>query len=410
MLTSDLLQVKVSKKGITPKYIEPDNAETLALAATLIGIFESSLGRPRRELHQGLEAYLGTGTAFLLHRGLSKLLEDRCEFETQAELEPAILRRHVFEAAAEAYREESAGRLDRLAVLERVAASLEGQLSTVENIERSLWADLKEEQILAQFKRCSPEWLVDRYNVALAQAVLLRAVRLKIHIAGETPQRYREIFRSLKFHRLLYRVEERSAEGCRLVLDGPLSLFKSSNRYGLQMASFLPALLHASGWELEAEVLWGKKRVSKRFQLSSQDGLRSHTVSKGQWRPDEIEWFEGQFAKLGSEWRLSTEAEVVDLGKQGVLIPDYSFRWGDTDLVAHLEILGFWRRGAVQSRLKVLRELGPAHLILAISKELRVDDEDIEGLASEVYVFRTTPIAREVLERLEAIRESAGTE
>ena len=37
-------------------------------------------------------------------------------------------------------------------------------------------------------------------------------------------------------------------------------MFKSSGRYGLQMASFLPTLLHFDHWSLTADLLWGKKR------------------------------------------------------------------------------------------------------------------------------------------------------
>ena len=57
-------------------------------------------------------------------------------------------------------------------------------------------------------------------------------------------------------------------------------------------------------------------------------------------------------------------------------------------------------RGAVESRLKLLRQHGPQNLILALSKSLNVDEEALEEVPAEVYVFRSAPIAREVLKIL----------
>ena len=37
-------------------------------------------------------------------------------------------------------------------------------------------------------------------------------------------------------------------------IDGPLSLFSATTKYGLQVALFLPALLHCQDFRLEAEV------------------------------------------------------------------------------------------------------------------------------------------------------------
>ncbi len=72
-----------------------------------------------------------------------------------------------------------------------------------------------------------------------------------------------------------------------------------------------------------------------------------------------------------------------------------------------MEILGFWRRGAVESRLELLRRHGPRNVILAVSRELRVDEETAD-LPGELYTFRTVPVAREVHECLERILADQG--
>ena len=62
-------------------------------------------------------------------------------------------------------------------------------------------------------------------------------------------------------------------------IDGPLSLFSATTKYGLQVALFLPALLHCQDFRLEAEVRWGPRREPRSFLLDSRDGLVSHQAT-----------------------------------------------------------------------------------------------------------------------------------
>ncbi|MEM7584844.1 MAG: DUF790 family protein [Acidobacteriota bacterium] len=428
MLTSDLVQTRVYRKEVRPRYIDAEDEANLALARELIDLFAAHEGSSRRELEGELRELLGTGTEFLLHRSLAKLLFDRSTFETSAQVEPELLRGAVFEAAAVAYRSAEPAtetppeaeapedgdepsqdeavdgarrfQFDRNAVLQSVAG--EHELSTLQ-VEEGLYADLKSEQILSDWKPCRPAWLLDRYNVALAQGVLYRAVELEIRIDGGSIQRHRELFRKIKFFQLMHRVEGDAEDGYTIRLDGPMSVFRASGRYGLQMASFLPTLLHFERWSLKAKLAWGKKRRELGFRLSPATGLRPINRSTGQWQPEELSWLPEQFDKLATDWRISTEAELVDLDGRGVLVPDFVFEHPN-GLRVFMEVFGFWNRGAISSRLELLREHGPQHLILALSKQLATGREDLADLPAEIYVFRASPIARKVLKLLEQLR------
>ncbi|MEO1086636.1 MAG: DUF790 family protein, partial [Acidobacteriota bacterium] len=243
MLTSDLVLARVYKKKVRPRFVSDRDPELLELAGGLIEAFAEHRGEPRHRLDTELGELLGTGTDFQLHRGLAKLLFDRCEFEAAAPVEPEQLRGQVFAEAAAAYRVDTEDvqpfQFDRAAVLEAAAGRLE---VNVEAIEQGLYADLKAEQVLGEFKRCTADWLLRRYNVALAQGVLFRATRLEIELAPAPPEKHRALFRKVKFFRLMHRVKRLPEGGWRLTLDGPVSVFKSSGKYGLQMASFLPTL------------------------------------------------------------------------------------------------------------------------------------------------------------------------
>jgi len=396
VLTSDLVQVRVYRDEVRPRYL-PDDEGSLGLAAQLIEVFSAHVGQPRHELDRELADLLGTGTAFVLHRGLAKLLLDRCGFETDSPVDPESLRRDVFAAAAEHRRGED--RFDRAAVLGQVAAARD---LDPDALERGLYADLKDEQVLQDWKPCTPEWLVRRYNVALAQGVLLRAHELTIRIGGLNVRKYRSLFRKIKFFQLLHRIEGTRADGYVIRLDGPMSIFQASGKYGLQMASFLPTLLHFEGWELAAELRWGARRRHHRFVLTPATGLQPLSRLTGQWQPEELAWFPEQFAKLESDWTVSTDGELVDLGGKGVLVPDFVFEHKETGRRVFMEVFGFWNKGAVTSRLRLLKRHGPANLILALSKQLAAGHEGLEDLPGEVYVFRASPIARRVLKVLKA--------
>ncbi|MDP6110779.1 MAG: DUF790 family protein, partial [Planctomycetota bacterium] len=72
MLTADLLQVNIRGGEVRPRYIDGENQELLAIAESLIRIYNESIGRSRQDLDTDLEDYLGTGTDFIFHRGLAK--------------------------------------------------------------------------------------------------------------------------------------------------------------------------------------------------------------------------------------------------------------------------------------------------------------------------------------------------
>lgn len=402
MLTSDLVLARLYRGEVKPRYVDARDAELLELAEQLIAIFAGHLGCSRDALDRELKDLLGSGTDFQLHRALAKLLLDRCDFATASDVEPEVLRQALFEASAEHYRrtlaEGEVFHFDRAAVVTAVA---EGLSLSAQQVEAGLYADLKGEQVLEHWKPCNAPWLLDRYNVALAQGVLLRATTLRLRLQEESTLRQRELFRRIKFFRLLHRVQGMGENQWLIDLDGPLSVFKASGKYGIQMANFLPTLLHFDCWSLEAQVAWGKKRRPAKFKLTSDDGLRTVSAPlKGQWQPPELAWLPEQFDKLDSAWQLSTEAEVVVVGGQSVLVPDFVFQHADGRRVI-MEVLGFWRRGSLERRLDELRRKGPKNILLAVSKQLLTEEDDLSDLPVEVYVFRQAPVARKVLAHLE---------
>jgi|YNPNPStandDraft_1061719.scaffolds.fasta_scaffold08084_5 predicted nuclease of restriction endonuclease-like RecB superfamily len=402
MLTADLVPTYTRRGRIYPRYIDPRHPELLSTAESLIGFFEEQVGATRGELEAVLHNFSGDSPLFFLHKGLIKLLLDRCQFQTQAHGDPPTIRRHVFQAAARRRRQ---GDLPGLTDFDRAAVLAEGGAAlglTPEQVEAGLYADLASSQILQAFETITPERLLDRYNTALAQAILFRATQVRIHIARQPPVRYRQLFRFIKFYQLLYRVTGSMEQGYEITLDGPLSLFQASQRYGVRLAQFLPVLLLAEGWTLVADLLWGPRRVARQFELSPAQGLRSHYPDHGGWIPEEVQAFAARFATLESDWDVSTDTDLIDLG--GTLcIPDFRFRHRPTGRTLYLELFGFWRRRGVEERLAQLEAAGRKDVLLAVGRRGRVSEEDLEAPPDRVYYFRGVPIPREVLQLLEQV-------
>lgn len=403
MLTADLVRVRFYRGEIRPRYLDADDPAALALAEQLIAVFAHHVGARRGELQAVLDELRGTDPDFLLQRGLTKLLFDRCTLESAAQLPPEELRQRIFAAAAERYRAPTEGlfTFDREAVLREVAEPL---LYAPAALEAWLYADLKDEERLTFFEACTPEWLLARYNVALAQGVLLRATELEIDWADPEPRHTRELLRKIKFFQLLHRVE-RQPFGWRIKLDGPASIFQSTGKYGVAMASFLPTLLHFQAWALTAKIHW-KERGASTFKIVPGQGLIAQTRLVGQWQPEELRWLPEQLAELDPAWQLDPEPALLEIGEGGLLVPDYVFVHGPSGCRVPMEIFGFWRRGALEKRLQQLRRHGPPELLIAIAKDLAAaHEEGLEDLPADVYVYRSQPSARQVLPRLRAALE-----
>lgn len=406
MLTGDLVRVKTAKQRVIPLYIDREHSHWLETAESLLLLFREGVGRTRGQIEDEIDGLFGGGgKATQVYRGLAKVLEDRSEFEVVAEIPPDVIRERVFTAAARErvrIREQAEiGRrppFDRDRVLTRVARELEIE---PEALVAGLFADLRDENRLLKFDDVTALQLVDRYNVALAQAVLLRAVRIEVEVRGERPARYRQLFRWLKFHRLIHKVDGTMSEGYRIQIDGPMSLFAATTKYGTQVARFLPALLLCHDFRLTAELRFGPRREPRSFELSSREGLVSHKADAGVYAPAELAAFVERFRQIVPAWEITETTEIIELGREGVWVPDYRLAHRATGVEVFLEVLGFWKRASLERLVRLLPRHGPPRYVLAISERLKVDEEALGELTGPILRYKEIPNASELAALLE---------
>jgi predicted nuclease of restriction endonuclease-like RecB superfamily len=398
MLTGKMVRVRYARDHVIPQYLDPADGQWLQVAEQLLAVYRASTASSRGQVEEEIDELFGDLPQPLIHTGLAKLLEARCDFEVQANLPPEQVRDAIFLAAAQKRRaslEQHGQTFSRDDVVRQVAAELKSEPAQVE---ASLFADLKSEQRLTKFHDTTPERLLQRYNVALAQAVLLRSTGVEVVIRGESPQHYRQLFREIKFRRLICDVEQTKKNTYRLRLDGPLSLFSATQKYGLQLALFLPTLLLCSDFDLKAKVSWGPERKQKLFQLTAKDGLVSHQAETGTFVPAEVSMFVEMFQKKATDWEISAESDIIPVGSS-FWVPDYRLVHRATGQSVMLDILGFWRRSSVERHLKLLREHADRPFLLAVSDQLHVEDADLEAMPENVVRFRSMPLADEIARR-----------
>lgn len=371
MLTADLIRARVRGRTLAPSLVDPDRPALREAAAELLAIWGNALEHRWRRgtLDQAVSEWSGLRRDGKVVRGLAKVLLDRSTFEVQSPLPPVELRARVFRAArAKGPLALHRGVFDR-PVADDVFAEVAAELGVgPDAVEEALYADLREEERLVACEVPDPEWLLHRYNLALVQALLLRATEVTVRLQDASVPRLRQLFRYVKFHQLMH-LARRDGDWLEIVLDGPGSLFRQSTAYGLELATFFPAVpLQTCAWEVHATVLWTKARHRKSLTLSHQDGLVSHYRDRGAYRTREQEDFEERWFARESPWQCVPGSEPIELGGRGVLIPDYTFTHPD-GRVGHLEIVGYWRREALQDKLALLDRYGPGNVVVAISRK-----------------------------------------
>jgi predicted nuclease of restriction endonuclease-like RecB superfamily len=414
VLTADLVNARRRGNVLHVTALDEDaRVRAAAMADVFLNLARDHVGRTREELEEAWGAVEVDGRDRRLADGLCKLVEDRCALDAETTFDPEALRRELFLRATTARRE---GTFDRDRILDEVATA---RVRAAENLERDLYADLREAQVLQAILPTTAALLVEAYDLGQAQAVLLRAVRVRVVVACATPGAYRALFQRLKFLRLLHTIIADAGGGYRIDIDGPYSLFDAVTKYGLQLALALPVIREADQWSLEADIRWGKERAPLVFRLEGgqrkparkrRTNAREDAVAPPAAPPDEASLPDEVAAllrglrALDTPWAVTPAATILDLPGVGLCVPDLVFRHGKTDAVVHLEILGFWSRAAVWRRVDLVEQGLGGKIVFAVSQRLRVS-EDVLGDVhpGALYVYKGVMNARAVLAKVETV-------
>lgn len=406
MLTKDLLRFGRSRQDqIFPRFLSPEDRVTLQLAESLSALYEVGQGQSREELAEQVQPIINGHRSPLIAKGLNKLLLDRCRFrEPDGEVE--AFRAQLFATAADLLTHDDPNMND----LSRFRAAVaDRHQRPPDELAAALYGDLPLRQPLEQFKTVTAERLIHRYNLAQAQGLLFSASVMMLTFDEPDVGRRRFFFQHLKFFRLMTRVYRQGKQGYRLELDGPLSLFDQTRKYGLRLASFLPVVPLLSRWSLRAEIKPDDRAGA--LSLTQDDGLVSHYRLTTTHVPEEFEVFSRQFKEKAADWNPLKHPTLLDLGRQEVAVPDFTFRHTSGQVV-HLELFHPWHKAALDRRLNWLENLQePPPLALGVDRALSKEPSLLERLEKSErfqrygFLFNAFPPVTRVVDCLDRFLE-----
>lgn len=355
-------------------------------------------------------------------RGAQKLVLDQCDFALREDIDPPALRDALYRRAAAVRLSGEA--FDRDVIVSEVAAEHELDAGAFEAL---LYADLDEARLVdaTPLRTMTPTELVARWELAEVQALLLRAERITIDVDAR-PAELRALLRSMKLFQLLFEVEPSTAGegglgGVRFVIDGPVSLFSQSLRYGLKLALLVPKIVACRVYRLQADVQTKKGVVAARFVLAGRGPTVGDPGVDGGVDDDVTPLVAGLLKGLpehltgplqGATVALSNE--VLSVPGVGACVPDVVVTAKDGRRV-FVEVLGFWSRDAVWRRVALVERGLPVPVVLCVSERLRVSEAALDdanaasgngsgaGSGGALVTFKGTLSAKKVADRMVAV-------
>ena len=403
MLTADLVRLRKKGDHHVLEGLGDESRRALRDAADrLVALGLASVGRTRGELEVLRVTEGSSPREKLLIKGLEVVFDDASTFEGGGGAESVERRLALFEYAAKRRKEDAAGdTFDRDEILASFAAT---SGVDAEAIDRDLYADRKREERLVHAGFTNGEALVARWELGRVQALLLRATAITIELERSEPNALRKLLRALKFQQLLHVVEMQGESGAVIRIDGASSLFDATTKYGLRYALLVPAIIVAGASSIVAEL---KGRPSKSF-CADEELLRSLRAEASRLAGEvpargEVDDLLERFPALASRWTAERASRLIDLAGVTVCVPDLEFVRDDGLRVA-FELVGFWNRKAVWSRVEAVEQGLAAPVLFAVSERLRVSSEALPKEApSALYVFKGTLRPKLVLEHLDRL-------
>ncbi|CAN5892487.1 DUF790 family protein [soil metagenome] len=418
MLRGEHVIARLARGRVYPHRLSSDQKHAVKVAEELCALYDDHIDKPRSELVAGLAAIeeelgprLDSRRGFKIARALAKLLDEQAQWTSPTSADPYTVRTRLFELAASMPELPASdpGLLEtatREEVIQRVSTE-----TGLGNPNGLMYADRQSAQVLSEFDRPSAEELIQRYNVAQVQGILYSAKEMTVDIGEEANAR--SVFHYIKLMDLIYRLEPRQG-GYRIHLDGPLSIFGSTRKYGLRLAKFLPGLLLTAPWRLSATVDWRGRDA--RLQLDSESsGLVSHYTGPKDYREgnDVREAFVQAWnrSKDTGDWELQPGADILALPElRSALVPDFTLENRPTGKQVHLEILGFWSERTLVDRVSLIRAAANVghRVLIAASENLGVGSEVLSSaMDGAVLPFKNRLKVKAVLDAADAALASS---
>ena len=409
MLTRDLLRFRNLSGYARPAFLEETDRKNLDLAAELLETWRVGVEGFRKETEDAVNALSARWTDMKLPKGLSKVIADASKFTGDDSSSFPEDRAKLFLASAELLKsnEPVAPEQFRQTVFQRAGLIFR---------ESPIYADLPDFEKIVSVPEWSPQKLITRYNCVLAQSLLLYSSSLEITAEEPDPAKLRRFFKQLRFLRLLATVSmdqdrQGNAKRIKVYIDGPAAILENGTKYGLQLASFFPAILPLQSWKMSSIIK--PETHELKFILDSKSNLRGHFGNLSAYIPEEIKMFVTHFRQTSTRWKILPDAPpFLKLGGQAFLFPDLTF--SDGEKTVHLELFHKWHEGQLKERLEFLNAHPETPILIGIDRSLFPKKEGGDSVIKEnplygekIFLFSGYPGVERVLKILNGNERSA---
>jgi uncharacterized protein len=445
MLPLELLRTKITNKGqrITPLFCLA-SVDNLSIAQKLITEFEFSNNKKetKGDLQKRLFLYENSYNDFKLIRGLIALLERRCVFKVNQSFSSGYknhlfstqlpssfsLRKMLFEVSSRDGLSVDHAKRDK--IFQHVASKLSIDTNYLEKL---MWLDQEDCLILESFSSIKPKHLLGIYNLSILQTLLFNSVNFEFTVKGGT--NWKQVLRTIKRFGLMYNLqktqknsdskfrkkiqsnqtEQNVIDGDEFnsyfndsiicSIDGPLSIFKLTNKYGILIAKVIPKIISAPTWNIKASII--KNSLSGRklydFDLSSDSDVYLFNSINDRFyndypsqdsNSDNLDFdsfveakFATQFEKFRTGWKLVREPDPLILPDGRAFIADFLFEKHGKKI--YFEIVGFWTAQYLKRKFKKIYEISKLSdnkndLLVAINEHSFVSESgEIKNLLSD---------------------------
>ena len=410
MLNKDLIRFRRMKDRLKPSFIDVGDWRMLKLAEQLVGVYKNGVGMTRAEIDEQTTMIVNGQRDLKLGKGLNKICQDRTDFGKVQDLDYPAQRKELFLASAAVLKESKFEdyhdfQMDVYKKTEKFGEFAQGEF----------YNDLPQNETLAKFKEVNPRQLLERYNSSLVQSLLLHAGEIHLEIPNAHPQKLRRLFKYLKFFRLLANIKCTKFKGrgknkepstIKMTIDGPASLFENTSKYGLQLASFFPAIPDLEKWSLSSVIKLNNKNFV--LKIDQKSGLVSHYRNFSSYVPEEIKIFHNQFKEKQEEWKIIGDTPFLHSESGEMIFPDLSFENKDGK-VFHLELFHRWHMAPLIRRLEECEDPVFENLVVGVDRGLITKGglgetlEESEWFVQRGFLFRDFPGVTTVSRKLQSI-------
>lgn len=445
MLPIELLRVNISIKmnQIKPVFC---NQNELSLPSKIIRTYQEMAEKKvsKAVIDESISKIEDKHPDYKFIRGICHLLEQRCVYSSRVlpsdtntqvsnnnSSSAIYLRRDIFEESSRTGYPVTEN--DRRNILQKIA--LKNKL-TIEELELAMWNDLDKNRYLKSFDSLSSLQLVAWYNISILQTLLLNCVKLEFSVYGG--YNWKKILHKIKQLGLMYFLyseaepkskKDNQGKNYDIVfgndndkkiicgVDGPLSILRLTDRYGIAIAKLIPLIIFTENWSINAVILRKSVSGAKKtynFRISNKDEdlpifdaseITSHfdfpSMSNSNVESSVDNAFDNfdsnverkfmdKFLTFSNNWRLSREPDPLILSDGKAFIADFLFE--KSTVKVYFEIVGFWTRDYLKRKLEKIKDLyanittaPDTHLLIAANMDNYVSENGDKIMIDSIF-------------------------